>query len=147
VQETDKTFTLTLSNVTGAALGTSTATVTIKNNDTPGVITLKSPAYSVGASGGSVSVVVQRTATPNGADGVTVDYQTVNGTATAGNDYTAVSGSVVFVGNALTQTVTIPILNDATPGPAESFGLVLSNPLNGATLGTPSEATIWVVKE
>ena len=52
----------------------------------------------------------------------TVDYQTVDGTALAGSDYTATSGTLTFngeVGNI--QTISVPIANDGIPEVDESF--------------------------
>ncbi|WP_339841521.1 Calx-beta domain-containing protein [uncultured Maribacter sp.] len=52
----------------------------------------------------------------------TVDFQTVNGTALAGSDYTATSGTLTFTG-ALNnvQTISVPIANDGIPEFAEDF--------------------------
>ena len=43
---------------------------------------------------------------------MTVQYATANGTATAGSDYTATSGTLTFTPGQLTQTVTVPVLGD-----------------------------------
>ena len=65
---------------------------------------------------------------------ITVDYTTSDSTATAGNDYTATSGTITFnPGDPLTQTLDIEISADTIPEAEESFNIVLSNPSN-ATL-------------
>ena len=64
---------------------------------------------------------------------VTVDYATENGTATAGSDYTAVSGTLTFLSGATRQTVQIPTLDDSIEDSGETFRLALSN-LVGASL-------------
>ncbi|MFC4096224.1 Calx-beta domain-containing protein [Euzebyella saccharophila] len=52
----------------------------------------------------------------------TVDFQTVDGTATAGSDYTASSGTLTFTGELNNiQTISVPISNDGIPELAESF--------------------------
>ncbi len=62
-------------------------------------------------------------------DTVTVDYATRDGTAVAGSDYTAKSGTLTFnVGNPRTQTVEVEVRNDAHNDDGETFELVLSNP-------------------
>jgi hypothetical protein len=66
---------------------------------------------------------------------VTVAYTTANGTATAGSDYTATSGTLTFAPGETVQTVDVPIVGDTTLEPDETFTLTLSNPVN-ATLGT-----------
>ncbi|MBX3622876.1 MAG: VCBS domain-containing protein [Rhizobacter sp.] len=70
------------------------------------------------------------------AQTVTVDYATANGTATAGSDYTAASGSIAFAPGQTTQTVTVSIHNDTDTEPSESFSVNLSNASN-ATIATP----------
>ncbi|MBC6999594.1 Calx-beta domain-containing protein [Cytophaga sp. FL35] len=52
----------------------------------------------------------------------TVDFQTVDGTATAGSDYTNSSGTLTFTGELNNiQTISVPIANDGIPELAESF--------------------------
>ena len=64
----------------------------------------------------------------------TIDYSTADGTARAGTDYTAVSGTLTFApGDHLTQ-VTVPILDDAIEDSGETFSFILSNPTGGAQL-------------
>lgn len=61
-----------------------------------GTLSFSSAAYSVAGNGGSVTITVNRS---DGSDGeVTVDYATGNGTAGAGSDYTAASGTLTFAG-------------------------------------------------
>ena len=62
---------------------------------------------------------------------VTVDYATSNGTATAGADYTAVSGTLTFSPGETTKTITVPIFGDTDAEPDETFALTLSNPSSG----------------
>lgn len=64
---------------------------------------------------------------------VTVNYATANGTATAGGDYTAVTGTLTFAPGQTVQSVVVPILNDAAGETTEAFTLTLSNPA-GATI-------------
>ena len=61
-------------------------------------------------------------------DGVSVDYATADGTATAGEDYTAVSGTLVFPPGVTEQTIPVAILDDAIDEGRETFFLRLSNP-------------------
>ncbi len=64
-----------------------------------------------------------------------VDYATANGTATAGSDYGAASGSVSFTaGGALTQTISVTINGDTASEANETFTVALSNLVN--TTGT-----------
>ena len=60
----------------------------------------------------------------------TVSYQTGNGTATAGSDYTAVSGTLTFLEGVTTMTVTVPISGDTTIEPSETFTLTVSRSIS-----------------
>jgi hypothetical protein len=70
---------------------------------------------------------------------VTVYYATSDGTAVAGRDYQATSGTLTFPIDVGTEYIALNTLNDNSvnqPSP-ETLTLTLSNP-SGATLGSPS---------
>ena len=70
------------------------------------------------------------------ASGVaTVNFATANGSATAGSDYTAASGSVQFLDGEHQKEVTISVQGDTAKESNETFFVNLSN-ASGATLGT-----------
>ena len=58
---------------------------------------------------------------------VTVDYATADGSATAGEDYTAASGTLSFAAGETEKTVSVPILDDAIDEGEETFTLKLAN--------------------
>ena len=58
---------------------------------------------------------------------VTVDYATSDGTATAGADYTAASGTLTFAPGETAKTVNVPVLDDAHDDDGETLTLTLSN--------------------
>ena len=66
---------------------------------------------------------------------VTVGYRTGNGTATAGSDYTASSGTLTFAPGVTTQKVNIAVIGDTAVEPTETFTVTLASPVN-VTLGT-----------
>jgi hypothetical protein len=66
---------------------------------------------------------------------VSVGFATADGTATAGSDYTATSGTLVFAPGETSKTIGVPVVNDTVVEPDETFALTLSNPVN-AKLGT-----------
>ena len=68
-----------------------------------------------------------------------VDWATGDGTARAGADYRAASGTLVFVAGETSGTVAVAVLADAHDEGAETLTLTLSNPV-GARLGD-AEAT------
>ena len=64
---------------------------------------------------------------------VTVDFATADGTAKAGSDYVAKSGSITFAAGETRKTIEIVAIGDSVVEATESFNVVLKNP-KGATL-------------
>ena len=59
---------------------------------------------------------------------VRIDYATLDGTATAGSDYRATSGTLTFWPGETTKTISVPVFNDAHDDDPERMTLTLSNP-------------------
>ncbi len=111
--------------------------------DTAGVpttVAFASATYNVNENAGSISVTVNLNGTANQT--VSVNYATSDGTATAGSDYAATSGTLTFNGVA-SQSFAIPITNDFLNEGNETINLTLSSP-SGASLGTPSSAVLTI---
>jgi hypothetical protein len=140
--ESTETFVVRLSNAVGTRLGTPTdTTVQILEDDSR--IGLAVATANVSENAVQLSVAVTRT---GGTAGVsTVAYTTANGTATAGSDYTAVSGTLQFNVGETTKTLAVPILNDAVIESAEAFTLTLSSLTGGAQAGAVMVLTATVV--
>jgi hypothetical protein len=109
----------------------------------PGQLQFGAATYSVAENGGSVTLTVTRTGGSSGA--VSVAYATANGTATAGADYTATSGTLNFADGQTSQTITVPVIDDTLVEGNETFSVALSSPGGGATLGSPAAATVTIV--
>ncbi|MBS9391304.1 MAG: hypothetical protein HEQ33_21370 [Dolichospermum sp. WA123] len=75
---------------------------------------------------------------------VTVNYATANGTATAGSDYTATTGTLIFNVNPgeTSKQITVPILGDTLAESDETFFINLSNAINATIADTQGIATI-----
>jgi hypothetical protein len=101
---------------------------------TRGVLGYTSATFCVEERAGVATVTVARTGGSFGQ--VTVDYTTTNGTAQAGADYAAVSGTLIFGPGETSQTFPVPILDDAQAEPSELAGLYLWNATGGAALGS-----------
>ena len=82
---------------------------------------------------GSLSFVLHLSQ-PAGADGVSVAYATADGTANAGSDYVATSGTIVFAEGEDTASVTVDLVDDALTESDESLFLNLSD-VSGALPG------------
>jgi ribosomal protein L35AE/L33A len=147
--EDDKVFNLALSSWIGASSGTpSTATVTIEDDDigSAGTLQFSQTSYTVAENDNSLTITVSRA---NGSSGtVSVDFATADGTATAGADYTGLSGTLNWGDNDLRpKTFNISIIDDEIFEGPETFNLTLSNPTGGATLGTQSEAEATISED
>ncbi|MHC1763795.1 MAG: immunoglobulin domain-containing protein [Verrucomicrobiia bacterium] len=110
---------------------------------TPGVLVQDVAKVSVDETAGSISLTVRRTGGTSGA--ISCSYSTANGTATAGVNYTAASGTLSWAsGEAATKTITIAIRNVSMVG-SKDFAVNLSSPAGGATLGSPASTLITIV--
>ncbi len=143
-----RTFSVALSNPSaGAAVGSpNVATVAISGGSSaPHTIALQlsAPAYTVAQSAGELTVKVNRTGSSSGA--VSAHYATSNGTAKAGTDYTAASGTLNWKsGDATPKSFAVTVSNASPFSGSRSFSVALSSPQGGATLGSPSSATVTV---
>jgi hypothetical protein len=136
LDENDETIVLQLSNPSaGLAVGSpSTLTITIEDDDEGGIVQFPGPVQVFGEGAGSAAVVVTRGS--GAASGVTVQFATSNGSALAGSDYTATSGTLTFAAGETSKVIQVPLFDDGVAEPAESFLVTLANPGGGATLGT-----------
>ena len=103
------------------------ATVTILSDDDIS-LSVNDPSVIEGNSGSTTLTFTVSLDSPAPAGGATVDYATSDGTATAGSDYTAVSGTLSFAAGETSKTIDISISGDETVEIDETFTLTLSNP-------------------
>jgi alpha-tubulin suppressor-like RCC1 family protein len=78
----------------------------------------------------------------NLADPGSVDYSTANGTALAGSDYIAKSGTLNFLAGEASKTVNVLVNGDAVQEPHETLTLPLANPIGGTILAITGAAII-----
>lgn len=108
----------------------------------PGTLELSATAFQ-GAEGITLEITVSRSGGSAGA--VSVAYATANGTAIAGSDYAATSGTLSWPDGLLgSRTIRIPLTADDDVEPDETFTLSLSN-VSRATLGPNAVATVTLV--
>jgi hypothetical protein len=139
--EPNETFFVNLSSPVNGTITDGQGIVTIVNDDsTLSEFTIGNATVTEGNTG-SILATLTVTLTPARTTGAaTVTYQTVDGTATAGSDYSATSGTLTFAAGVTTQTLTVPVLGDTLDEANETFLVRLSAPV-GAALGTPSQGT------
>ena len=129
VEDDGETFTLTLSDPKGVTIGDGVATGTIRNSEEPVEVSVADAE----ATEGEDRWMRFRLSLNHIAKDVSVDYATADGTATAGVDYLARSGSVVLRKGTINTEITVPILSDSVEDDGERFTLTLSN-VSGAAV-------------
>ena len=148
--EIDESFTLTLSDVAwGGALNVittakGTGTGTISNDDYAGV-NFNPTTYTVGESGGSVSLTVTLNTTVEYS--VTILVSTNSGSATSPSDYTALTSfPVTFAPLATTQQFSVSIGGDGILEPQEQFTVTIDSVSTAGpfTVGPSDTATVTI---
>ena len=139
--EADETFTINLSGATnGAVITDGQGLGTIINDDgspsggsTVPTISIGDVIVTEGNAGTAVARLTVSLSAPQ-SNPVTVSFATGNGTATAGDDFVARSGTLTFAPGTTEQIVDITINGDTAYENDESFLVRLSDPTGGVSL-------------
>ena len=138
--EPDETFTVELSDAHNAVIADGQGIGTILNDDPP-ALSIDDVQLAEGDAG--TNQLVFTVSLPAAWDQpVTVDYATADGSAIAGADYTAVTGTLNFQPGTTARTVTVEVIADTTPETEENFFVELSNPINAVLADARGQATI-----
>jgi hypothetical protein len=136
--EPNETFHVNLSGAVNATISDGQGVGTINDDDGPGI---SINDVSVGEGSGSAVFTVSLGA-PS-AQQVTVNYATANGTAGAPGDYTTIPATTLtFAPGDTTETVSVPIANDAADEPNETFLVNLSGAVNASISDAQGIGTI-----
>ena len=136
--EPDETFNFVIDQPGGATLGLQrTIGITIQDNDRSS-LDFTQPVVNEGA--GTATVTVTR---GNALGTASLDYITVDGTAKAGSDYRAVSGTLAFAAGQASKNILIPIINDTVGEQNETFTLKFSKAV-GVQLNT-QQTTVTII--
>jgi hypothetical protein len=106
---------------------------------------LKPPALSVSnasASHDAGSVVFTVRLSRRAVKRVTVRYATADGSATAGSDYSAVHGTLVFNPGQRMQRILVLLVENSAPADDETFYVILSHPTNARITGPQAQGKI-----
>lgn len=149
--ENDCDFYVILKNATsGTSLGDPSVTrITVVDDDEPGEFQFETPHAYADLSSGKMKVTVLR---EYGVDGkVTMEYSTIDGTATGGSslskdvDYIQTSGTLEFKHQETSKTIEIKINKEAKG--SKNFVVALKNPSLGAKIGNRSAVVCHINKE
>ncbi len=98
---------------------------------------------SVDVTAGSILIHVRRSGNPNAI--VSVNYATSNGTAVAGRDYDAASGTLTFQVGQMDKTFQVVVLpNPAQTASSVTVNMALSDPTGGATIGSIGSSVLTI---
>ena len=143
VDERDETFRLLVTDALNALVADGEAEATILDDDlaTLSIDDLTIDEGDAPSGGTSDALFTVRLATPADRE-ITVDYSTVEGSATAGVDFEPAAGTVHFAAGVTERLVAVAIFGDELLEPAaETFTVELANPVeteigDGSAVGT-----------
>ena len=96
---------------------------------------------------GSVTLTVQRTGSGAACGRALVNYKAIKGTAAPDLDFQAVQGQLTWtVGDTTPRSIVVPIVDDTKLERAETFSVLLQEPVN-STAGTPSTVTVSITDD
>jgi len=131
--EPNEDFFLTLSSPTNAVIADGAGAGTILNDDFQPTITINDVSRLEGNGGTTLFVFTVTLSNPSWQV-ITVNFATADGSATAGQDYEATSGTLTFQPGETTKTIVVTVYGDGDPETGgEDFSVDLSEPTN-ATL-------------
>ena len=116
---------MNLSNASGTTIVDGQGVGTILDDDGP-ALQITDVKKLEGSSGINAYRFIVTLSVPSSTP-VTVEYATADGTATAGSDYTATSGTFTFPPTQTRGAITVNVLGDAVREPDETFTVNLSN--------------------
>ncbi|NIM58861.1 MAG: hypothetical protein GTO16_07965, partial [Candidatus Aminicenantes bacterium] len=131
-------FYLNLSNPTNATISDDQGIGTIVDNDPQPALSINDVIVNENDGAATFTMSLSN---PSSFP-VTVNYSTADGTAIAGEDYTANSGTLTFNPGETANTVSIPIIDDLIYEGDEAFYLNLSNPANATIIDGQGIGTI-----
>lgn len=140
--EPNETFVVNLSAASGATIADAQGIGTITNDDAAlPALSIDDVTVTEGNSG-STTATFTVTLSAASASPVTLNYATANGTATAGSDYIATSGTLIFAAGQVTKTIAVTIEGDTTLEADETYFIDLSAATGATITKTQGAGTI-----
>ena len=143
LDENNETVNTALYRPSNAGIGLrNLTTLIILDDDNPPTVDFDRQAYETAEEAGTALITVTLDV-PSGL-GVTVNYSSTDGTATAWMDYTPVTDTLTFAPGIASQTFTVPVIFDEMSEVHETVILTLVNPQN-ANVGPNSPAILTIL--
>lgn len=144
--EPNQTVSIVLKNPNGAALGTSTYSYTITDNDSVPAATVGfASTTSSGVESVSPAQIVVSLSSAQAA-AVSVDFAVTGGTAVSGTDFTIAAGTLTFAPGETAKVLPNTILDNTTVQTSRTIILTLSNP-SGIALGANATTTYTILDD
>ena len=143
VDEPDETFPITLTEPAGATIADGSATGTISDDDAPPSVSVTGGDVVEGDDGSRDLTFRVAQSGISGSD-VTVEYATSDGTAEAGEDYTATHGTLTIKAGDAGGEVKVPVTGDTAVEEVETVTLTISEPAN-ATIGDGMDKATGII--
>jgi len=132
--EPAETYFVNVTNVTNASVSDGQGVGTITNDDPLPSLSINDVIVTEGNSGTASAAFTVALSAASGQT-VSVNYATIDGTATQPGDYTNTSGTLTFIAGQTTRSITVPVIGETVPEANETFFVNLS----GATNATISD--------
>ncbi len=142
LDEANETFLINLSNAANAAILDNQGQGTIIDNDPAPSLSINDLASISEGDSGTSTANFNVTLSAASGQTVTVNYTTADGTANAGSDYLATSGTLTFIPGELTKQIPVTINGDTTFEPNESFLVNLTGAGNATISDSQGVGTI-----
>jgi hypothetical protein len=145
VDEPDETIDVTIGSSETVSPGSpSTGTVTLQDDDPSPVVRFTSSTAAVSEGAEQLEVTAELTFASQRT--LTISYATADDTTSAGDDYTAVAGTLTFAPGVTSQSFSIPLTIDCVEEDTEYFSVALSAPGN-LSVGSPGTQVITLLDE
>ena len=130
--EDDETFTMQLSNPQDATISIGSATATIRNDDLSGVNPILTVAdVTVSESDGDAEFTA--TLSKPYTTTATVNFETVDGTASSAGDFVGRTGKITFLPGEVSKKRKVTLINDSVAESTESFAVLFNNNNDGTS--------------
>ena len=125
IDESDETFTVTLTSPRNATVSDGQGAGMITDNDGTPTLSIDDVTVPEGT-----SAVFTVTLSHTSSRQITVRYATSDGTATSPADYTSTNGTLTIAAQTSSVTITVPTVNDTIDESDETFTVTLTSPQN-----------------
>ncbi len=142
IDESNETYTVNLSDASGATIASAVGTGTITDNDSTPSLSINNVSVQEGNAGTTSAVFTVTLSAVSGRQ-VTVNFVTANGTATtASGDYVAGTGTVTFAPGVVAQSIVTTAQGDTLYEADETFRVNLSGATNATIAVAQGTGTI-----